>query len=200
MEISKSIEQEKQLILKNFLKNAAFDKWSIENLNKSCQESGFAPEYALLLFPLGIEDLTQYFHQTINEQMEAGFTDNIYTKVHEKIIYMIELKFALYDANKEAMRSLVKYNLKPQNILKAKSMLWQTCDKIWCLAGDKSTDYNFYTKRTILAAVYSASLVYWISDDSEDFAKTRAFIRNRIRNVLTFGKLKESGLKFFKKF
>jgi ubiquinone biosynthesis protein COQ9 len=200
VERSKQIDQEKQLILKNFLKNAPFDNWSISNLMKSSEGSGFAAEYALLLFPNGVEDLTKYFHQAMNNEMEEAFINNPYNKAHEKVIHLIELKFALYNKYKEAVCCLVKYNLKPQNILLAKSMLWETCNKIWYLAGDKSTDHNYYTKRGLLAAVYSSSLVYFLNDNSEDYYKTREFIRSRIANVLALGKWKKSGLDFLKKF
>lgn len=195
---SKLIEQEKQLILASFLKNAAFDHWSEDNLKKSSEANGFTPSYALLLFPNGLEDLTQYFHQMMNESMEASFANSSYNKIHERIIHLMELKFALYNPHKEAMRCLMKYNLKPQNILSAKTMLWQTCDKIWYLAGDNSTDYNYYTKRALLAAVYSSSFVYWLTDESEDYFKTKAFINHRIQNILTLGKWKKSGLEFIR--
>ena len=198
MKTSKLIEEEKQLILKNFLKNAAFDGWSEVNLRKSSQDSGFSPDYALLLFSNGLKDLTPYFHQSINQNMETKFANSSYKKIHEKIIHMIELKFELYNLHKEAIRCLVKYNLKPQNLLLAKTMLWQTCDKIWYLAGDTSTDFNHYTKRGLLAAVYSSSLLYWLTDDSEHYVKTKSFIRNRIQNTLTLGKWKKAGVDFFK--
>ena len=110
----------------------------------------------------------------------------------------MDLKFSQYNLHKEAVCCLMKYNLKPQNILSAKSRLWETCDIIWRLAGDTSTDFNYYSKRSILAGVYSSSFVYWINDDSEGYSKTKDFIRNRIKNVLTFGKWKKSGLDFVK--
>ena len=195
----KLIEEEKKLILNNFLKNAAFDGWTDENLLKSTEISGFEPEYALLVFSGGLEEITQYFHLSLNKSIEEEFlSNNSFTKIHEKIIFAMELKFAKYDFHKEAMRCLMKYNLKPQNILSAKSRLWETCDVIWRLAGDKSTDFNYYSKRSILAALYSSSFIYFMNDDSEGYSETKVFIRNRIKNALTFGKWKKSGVDFVK--
>lgn len=199
MERGKLIEEEKQLILKNFLKNSVFDGWTDENLSKSANQSGFKSEYYILLFPNGLEDLTQYFHNYLNKIMEDEFlANNVFTKIHEKIIYAIELKFSQYENHKEAVRCLMKYNLKPQHILATKSRLWSTCDIIWRLAGDESTDFNYYTKRSILAAVYASSFVYFINDDSEGFFKTKIFIRNRIKNSLIFGKWKKQGVNLVK--
>jgi len=180
--MKEEIEQEKQRILKDFLKAAAFDEWNEETLVET------AGHQALLIFADGIEGLTKYFHDTLNKTMEAQFHAIEGEKTHEKIIKMIELKFALYQPYKEAIRALTKYNLKPQNILSAKSRLWETCSKIWYLAGDKSTDYNYYSKRSLLATVYSSSLIYWLADESEDYHKTKSFIRNRIQNILTYSK------------
>jgi ubiquinone biosynthesis protein COQ9 len=199
MERGKLIEEEKQLILKNFLKNAVFDGWTEDNFSKSVKSSGFKYEYALLLFSNGLEDLTQYFHDDLNKIMEENFlTNNVFAKIHEKIIYAIELKFSQYKKHKEAVRCLMKYNLMPQHILSAKSRLWNTCDIIWRLVGDESTDFNYYTKRSILAAVYASSFIYFINDDSEEFSKTKIFIRNRIKNSLIFGKWKKQGVDLIK--
>ncbi len=59
---------------------------------------------------------------------------------------------------------------------------------MWRAAGDTSTDFNFYTKRAILAGVYSATLMRWFTDDSEDEGATRAFLDRRIDEVMRFEK------------
>ena len=35
-------------------------------------------------------------------------------------------------------------------------------DDIWYMAGDKSTDFNWYTKRAILAAIYTSTGVWCV--------------------------------------
>jgi ubiquinone biosynthesis protein COQ9 len=61
---------------------------------------------------------------------------------------------------------------------------------MWYAAGDKSTDFNFYTKRATLAGVYSATLLYWLNDRSAGSEATWAFLDRRIDNVMAFEKLK----------
>jgi ubiquinone biosynthesis protein COQ9 len=61
---------------------------------------------------------------------------------------------------------------------------------MWRAAGDTATDFNFYTKRAILGAVYSSTLLAWLSDESQDMADTRAFLRRRIEGVMRFEKAK----------
>ena len=70
---------------------------------------------------------------------------------------------------------------------------------MWYLAGDKSTDYNHYTKRALLEYVYSTSIMCWLSDESPDYIDTKKFIATKIKQVLSIGKWKESALRFFRK-
>jgi ubiquinone biosynthesis protein COQ9 len=197
--MKKQIEKEKSLILEQFLKATPFDRWSESNLKKASEACGFEPDYALMLFPEGIAEFTLYFGDLMNQNMAKKFADNSYTKVSEKIIHLVELKLELYSFHKEAIRALHQYNVRPSNICAAQKQLWKTCDKIWCLAGDESTDYNHYTKRILLATVYSRTLLYWLSDDSENYADTKAFLRRKIKNVGKIGKWKASALNFFKR-
>ena len=61
---------------------------------------------------------------------------------------------------------------------------------MWRLAGDTATDYNHYTKRLLLAGIYSATLMAFIDDDSDGKAETRAFLDRRIDDVMKFEKAK----------
>ena len=74
---------------------------------------------------------------------------------------------------------------------------YRTVDNIWYLAGDKSTDYNFYTKRFILACVYYSTLIYWLKITDNNLEKTKKFIEKSIKNTSIIPKLKTSFLKVF---
>ena len=70
-------------------------------------------------------------------------------------------------------------------------MIYKTVDYIWKLIGDKSTDYNFYTKRAILASIYSFATVVWISDKSNNLDKTFNFLEKSIMNMNIVTNIKE---------
>lgn len=187
------IEKEKLLILSVFIKNAPFDGWGNDNLIKSAKACGFEENYLFILFPSKIKDLTSYFYQSLDHKMTESFLANkeLHSlKIPDKIIYLIESKLEMYSANKEAIRCLFQYNLLPQNIISSKEELWKTCDQIWYLVGDKSTDYNFYSKRILLEYVYASSLLYWLSDDSKNYIETKVFIRKKLQEVSKVGKWK----------
>ncbi len=78
----------------------------------------------------------------------------------------------------------------PQNAPRALGIGWRTADVIWRNAGDTSSDYNHYTKRLTLSAVYASTLLTWLDDQSDGFADTAAFLDRRLGNVMQFEKLK----------
>ena len=65
----------------------------------------------------------------------------------------------------------------PQNALRALKLGWRTADRMWRLAGDTATDFNHYTKRLTLGAVYSSTLLAWLDDDSEGLGRHRRLPR-----------------------
>ena len=68
--------------------------------------------------------------------------------------------------------------------------IWNTCDQIWTALGDSSDDVNWYTKRATLAGVYSATVLFWLGDDSPDHQNTWAFLDRRIDDVMQIEKVK----------
>jgi ubiquinone biosynthesis protein COQ9 len=66
--------------------------------------------------------------------------------------------------------------------------LYRTVDAIWQVAGDTATDWNFYTKRLLLAGVYGSTLLFWLDDKSEGFAATWAFLERRLADVMRIQK------------
>lgn len=191
------IESEKIKILDAFLKAVPFDGWNENTLINTAKKLEFKDGYYLLLFPEGITSLTQYFYKKMDESLANSFKNNTYSKTSDKIYYLIELKLQLYSKQKEAIRKLSQYNLLPQNLLSAKKQLWNNCDKIWQLAGDNSTDYNYFTKRIILEGIYSSTLLYWLADDSPNFEDTKVFLKKKLSSIGKFGKIKKMTNNFF---
>ena len=92
--------------------------------------------------------------------------------------------------HREAVRRATAARLLPSNALAATASLWRTVDLMWSLAGDHATDASYYTKRSLLAAVWSSTFLYWLDDRSDDLAATWAFLERRIDNVMQIGQLR----------
>ena len=189
--LNDKINQEKILILEDFLKNASFDGWNELTLKKSAKNSNFAEDYYKLLFPEGISDFTNFFYAYTTEKMTDVFfnEENIKNKkIKEKIAFLVETRINIYNSYKESIRSLLSYNLHPQNILNAQLNIWKICDQIWFLCGDKATDFNYYSKRALLEGVYSSSILFWLDDKSNNWEETKSFIVTQISRTLKIGK------------
>ena len=82
----------------------------------------------------------------------------------------------------------------PGNITFGTRLTVKTGSTIWYGVGDVSTDFSYYTKRGLLTAIYSATLLYWLSDNSKDSEDTWSFLERRIEDVMKIPKVK-AGLK-----
>jgi ubiquinone biosynthesis protein COQ9 len=92
--------------------------------------------------------------------------------------------------HKEAARRAAAFLSLPPNLALAGTLVYRTVDAMWRATGDTSTDFNFYTKRAILAGVWSATLMRWFNDHSDDESETEKFLVARIENVMQFERLK----------
>lgn len=172
------------------LEIAGFEGWSDNTLVKAAVRAGMAPQEAHRLFPGGVREAFTLYSEMLNEQLaaEATATNLEEMRTHERVIWLVRKRLEIMEPHKEAVRRLVAISLLPGYNGQAMQALWQACDTIWYLAGDRSTDFNYYTKRGLLAKVYSATLVVWLEDHSPDQAETWAFLEARIGDVLTIGK------------
>jgi ubiquinone biosynthesis protein COQ9 len=103
---------------------------------------------------------------------------------------VIALRLAQNRPHREAVRRAMAVLALPMHARQAAGCTARTVDAIWRAAGDRSADFSWYTKRAILAAVYAATLLYWLRDTSEDDAATLAFLDRRLAGIGRFGKLR----------
>ena len=92
--------------------------------------------------------------------------------------------------HREAMRRAVAARILPGNGLAACGSLWRTVDLMWAAAGDDVRDASYYTKRSLLAAVWASTFLFWLEDRSPDFEDSWAFLDRRIDNVMQIGALR----------
>lgn len=179
-------------ILDAALPHIVFEGWNPLVLERAARSLGLSSFEAKRAFAQPI-DAIDYSSQRADAQMiEALRRDyNLPTmKIRERIATAVMLRFRQQAAHREAVRRALGVYALPWNAGRALAALYATVDAIWREAGDTSTDYNFYTKRLLLAQVYTTTLRVWLDDHSPDFADTEAFLRRRIEDVMTIEKLK----------
>lgn len=179
-------------ILKAALPHAGFDGWNGKLLVSAAQLAEIDGGLVRLAFPDGGADLAEYFCADGDARMtEAlGQMDMPGMKIRERIDQAVRTRLSVDDANREALRRAVTLLGLPIHAAKSTRALYHTVDAMWVAAGDTSTDYNFYSKRAVLAGVYSTTLLVWFSDHTADYVETYGFLERRIGDVMTFEKFK----------
>ncbi len=177
--------------------NAAFDGWSDAARDMAADAAGIDTDVAALAFEDGALDMIDAWFAEIDRAMLAAVPpERIATmKIRERITALIEARLQATAADRESLRRAVAILALPQSLARAARLGWRTVDTIWRAAGDVATDYNHYTKRTILLGVYASTVTVFLDDDSEGFADTRAFLARRIAGIMAFEKAKAGFLK-----
>jgi ubiquinone biosynthesis protein COQ9 len=180
-------------LLEAALKLAPFEGWNAGMLVQAAQQVGISEFETRRSFPGGVAEVLAYFSAQADESLAATLvSDASYSqqKIRERIAIAVLTRLRHAMPHREAIRRAVAFYALPWNTCHGLSALYATVDTIWRAAGDTSTDYNFYSKRVILAGVYTSTLQVWLNDESDDLAITEAFLRRRIENVMQFEKLK----------
>jgi ubiquinone biosynthesis protein COQ9 len=179
-------------VLAAALPHAACDGFTDSVLQKAGKDAGIGKAGLARLFEEGPIGLVEYFSTQTDMEMEkrlAGM-DLPAMKVRARIAAAVRTRLAILKPHKEAARRAAAMLSLPVHAPLAAKLLYRTVDTMWRAAGDTSTDFNFYTKRAILAGVYGATLVRWFNDTSEDEKPTGEFLAARIENVMQFEKFK----------
>lgn len=179
-------------ILETMLTHVAFDGWTEVAIKRTADELGITRELITLAFPDGPLDMISAYSKELDARMvKALEAENVTEmKVRTRITRAVRLRIEQNAQHREPARRALTLLALPQNAALGTKLAWNTADAIWRAAGDMSTDYNYYTKRTILAGVFTATLMYWLNDDSADSLETWGFLDRRIEGVLQFEKAK----------
>ena len=171
---------------------AVFDGWSETALAAAARELGVPADRAALCFPGGAVEMIDAWFAAIDADLARTFPrERIATmKIRDRIRELVWHRITAASVHADALRRALAILARPANAARAAKLGWRAADTMWRIAGDTSTDAAHYTKRATLSAVYAATMLAWMDDESEDFADTRAFLDRRIDNVMQFEKWK----------
>ncbi|MEE2704759.1 MAG: COQ9 family protein [Pseudomonadota bacterium] len=194
-------QDRKQKFLYHVLEDIKSNGWR-ENFFDSYSCKGFFTNDEIrVLFPNGRIDFLRYWFDVTEKLMLNDLANSKINelKVREKIKKIIRVRLERWKGYKVAIKRTLPILLMPSSSYLLSLSLMKTSDSIWKIAGDKSVDFNFYTKRGLLLGVYSATLIFWLDDNSENDHKTWEFLDRRIEEVLQIPKVKSSMEKIFNK-
>ncbi len=183
------IEETREKLLAATLAHVPFDGWTGRALRAGAADLGLDPALAANAFPGGPAELLEAFSAEIDRRMlaELEARDLEAMKHRHRIGAAVRARLELLAPQREAVRRGLSFLALPKHAALGARCLYRSVDAIWHAAGDTSTDYNFYTKRLLLAGVYSATLLFWLNDESEGFAETWAFLDRRLAEVVRLG-------------
>lgn len=171
---------------------AAFDGWTEAAVRGAAEDIGLDGDVAAFAFRGGPMDMIAAWVAHVDREMAAKLPAETLAamKVRERISALVRARLDAISGHEESLRRALAVMAMPRNAGRALQLGWHSADLMWRLAGDTATDYNHYTKRTILAAIYAATLAVHVDDESEGKADTLAFLDRRIDGVMRFEKAK----------
>jgi ubiquinone biosynthesis protein COQ9 len=187
-----SREDQRDRLLEAALVHVPFDGWSRRSLFAGARDLGVEPGLARRLFPRGGDDLLAQLERWADRRMLARIDPDALAamRIRERIATLVRARLEALAPHREAMRRAVAARLLPSNAMAGCTSLWRTVDLMWSVAGDKADDYNYYSKRSLLAAVLTSTFLFWLEDRSDGFGDSWAFLDRRIGEVMQIGALR----------
>ena len=184
-------QDEKLAFLAVFKEEISFEGLSESLLIRAFEGRGLSKDDYLIFFPNGAEDLIAFYIENLCLETEKFIAEQPpqtpkHLLIRDAVMRQIrgEPGFSLI-----ASRIIGKYAL--LSPLKAAGLPFKIADTMWRALGDTATDYNYYSKRALLANAYAQTVFFAIADTSEDFAATEAFLMKKLQNAMKLGKVKK---------
>lgn len=184
-------ELQRDRLLLETLPHVAFEGWTDRALRNGVADAGLPPEAAALVFPDGAAEMVAHWSRWADARMREamGRPGNEEARLRERIAAAVRFRIEVDIPYREAVRRTLAWLSLPPNMPLALRCTWETVNGLWYACGDTATDFSFYSKRASLAAVYGATVLYWLDDESEDFVDTWAFLDRRIDGVMQLPRL-----------
>ena len=173
-------------------RNAGFDGWSDAAVHAAADEAGVDRDVAKLAFKDNAIDMIDAWIDSIDMELAHRVPAEKLAamKIRDRITALLATRLDIMAPDRESLRRAMAIMAMPQNLVRSAKIGWRSADRMWRLAGDTASDFNHYTKRMTLSAVYVSTLSVFVNDDSDNFADARAFLDRRIDNVMQFEKVK----------
>lgn len=174
------------------LNHVPFEGWSRKSLLEAARDEGFDATMAERAFPGGVAAVVEHFADLADRRLleEAKASDLEGLRRSERIVWLVRKRIEPWAEHRESVRRAVTFLSLPTHSAVALRASWRTADTLWYASGDTATDFSYYTKRASLAAVYTATLLYWLEDASEDCAESWSFLRRRLADALRITKFR----------
>jgi ubiquinone biosynthesis protein COQ9 len=184
------VEDLRETLLLEALTEVPFSGFSDAALRAAAERSGATPAQVAAIFPKGPASLVEAFSHWADAQMQTRMALDAPERIRDRITKAVRARIEAVAPHKEAARRAAAFLALPTNAPQAAQLMLDSVDAMWRAAGDRSSDFSYYTKRALLGGVYGSTMVYWFSDSSEGHSDTWTFLDARIDNVMQIQKLR----------
>ncbi len=186
------LEQLRRRLALSVGEHAVFDGWSQAAVDSAAAQLEIDRAQARLAMPKGQAGMVDVYIEGVDRELEQRLPPERLAalRIRERIRTLVWARLEIMGPAREAVRRATAILAMPQNVPLAARIGWRSADLMWRLAGDRSTDFNHYTKRMTLGAVYASTLLAWLDDTSDGWTDSAAFLDRRIDNVMQFEKWK----------
>ena len=183
---------EREKLMLAALPHVAFDGWTTTALSHGASDVGLDETDAERLFPGGPAELVRAFADWADQCMvgRMAASDIETPRTRDRIRLAVRVRIEAVAPYREAVRQGLAHFTFPANAASGLKTLYRTVGAMWYAAGDRTANFGFYTKRGLLAGVFSSTLVYWLEDASEGNEATWAFLDRRIDDVIRIQRLR----------
>ena len=180
------MKSKQEKLSKLFIEQVPKYGWSRDTLLHCAKKQRISTPNLALMFPSFEYDVLKFLIAQNNSLVEKNYNsfNNSRLKTRDKIKTILELKFDSNQYLKKALPEMLKFLLRPGNIFMSSKMLHENSDFIWKLAGDKSNDFSYYSKRGLLSIIYLSTLIYWLNDKSNKGIGTKNFISKSVDGIV----------------
>ncbi|POM59838.1 RpsU-divergently transcribed protein [Phytophthora palmivora] len=188
------VDPEKRILIKA-IEHVTVHGWTIEALAAGATDLGY-PSVAHGMFARGAVELVEYFMDSCLDKLRETLivnTDKLQTMtVAERLKFGVRARLEMLEPVMATWPQAMAIGALPQNAPNTAKRLAQISDEIWYFAGDKSTDFSWYTKRAILTGIYASTELFMLNDKSPNFQDTWAFLDRRVDETIQLGELPQN--------
>ena len=197
--------KKKSLILLMVKKIVSSDGWSSDIIKKLI-EAGVKSTDLTFFFKNDYKKILEFSLKELNQINENRIKkiNIINLPLNKRIKKILMMRINIINEDKDFYKKTFYHLMLPQNLKILKANLYRSVDNMWYIAGDNSTDFNFYTKRLILSGVYTNALFVFFSKEmkyvEENIDKNLKRISKipKIKERISF--IKDNAPKFLKSF
>jgi len=161
--------------------------WTADAARKAADAAGLDPGEQALAAPMGLRDLLRAFFDRAEAETRAQLehADLAPLKVHERVALGVRTWLDVLAPHRRAVARASARGFMPWGTSDAAARAWSVANTIWTGIGDTSDDYNYYSKRALLASTIAPIVLFWLREP--DDAALDAFVMARLKGAMRFG-------------